>query len=135
MNLPSWHQARYLLVGILCAGVHNAIVIGGAALGVHYAVSVTVSYCVVVVLGYLLHVHFTFDREPSLGSFGRYAVGMLANWPFTVALLFVFCDLLHLPMFIASPVVTVIMIVWNYAVSRWAITSRMLGLKPRGGLA
>ena len=120
---------RYLLVGGLCALVHNGIMIGGAALGLHYLVSSVASYGVVVVLGFLLHSHFTFSVGPELKSFGKYALAMSLNYPIWVALMFALNDRGHLPMAIASPLGTVLMLVWNFTASRWAI------LKPRAAAA
>jgi len=118
------HRLRYLIVGAVCAGAHNAIMIGGAALGAHYAVSSAVSYAIVVLIGFLLHSRFTFSVTARWGSFARYAAGMLLNYPIWVALMFLFCDVARLPMTIAAPLGTVVMLVWNFAVSRWAILRR-----------
>ncbi|HVN00079.1 MAG TPA: GtrA family protein [Caulobacteraceae bacterium] len=118
------HRLRYLIVGAVCAGVHNAIMIAGAAVGAHYALSSAVSYATVVVIGFLLHSYFTFTVTAAWGSFARYAAGMLLNYPFWVALMFLFCDVARLPMTIAAPAGTVVMLVWNFAVSRWAILRR-----------
>ena len=120
---------RYLLVGGLCAAVHNAIMIGGAALGVHYAVSSVASYLVVIVLGFLLHSHFTFSVGADLRSFVKYAAALSLNYPIWLVLMFLLNDRARLPMAIASPVGTVLMLAWNFAVSRWAI------LKPAGATA
>ena len=113
--------ARFAVVGLICAAAHNAIVIAAAQWHIHYAISCAVSYVVVVVLGFALHVAFTFQQRPSLTSFWRYAVSMAANYPITLALLFVMCDVAGLPVAIAAPFATVLMIVWNFLASRWAI--------------
>jgi putative flippase GtrA len=118
------HRLRYLLVGGVCAGVHNAIMIGGAALGVHYLISSLVSYSTVVVIGFLLHSYFTFSAPAAWPSFAKYAAGMMLNYPLWVALMFLLCDVGRLPMTIASPAGTVMMLAWNFAVSRWAIFRR-----------
>jgi putative flippase GtrA len=117
-------RVRFLLVGGLCALVHNAIMIGGAALGLHYVVSTLISYVVVVLLGFFLHSHFTFSVGPELRSFAKYALGMSLNYPFWLVLMFVFCNVGRLPMIIASPLGTCVMVLWNFAVSRWAILKR-----------
>lgn len=119
MKLPS--GARYLIVGGLCALVHNAIMIGGAALRLHYAASTVVSYVVVVVLGFLLHARFTYSAQPTLKGFGLYAAGAAMNYPFWLLLMFLLYDLGGLPMAIASPLGTVVLTAWNFFVSRWAI--------------
>ena len=112
------HKVRYLIVGGLCALVHNAIMIGGSALGLHYVISTVASYVVVVVLGFLLHSHFTFSVQAEWGSFMKYALAMSLNYPLWLVLMFLLCDQAHLPMLIASPLGTVLMLAWNFTISR-----------------
>ncbi len=126
MKLP----ARFLLVGVLCALMHNAILLIADWFAIHYVISCVISYAVVVVLGFALHVHFTFQQAPSFQQFWRYAVSMAANYPITLALLFVMCDVARLPVAIAAPVATVLMMVWNFAASRWAIVRKPAGVAP-----
>ena len=112
---------RFVLVGLACAVLHNVIMIGLDRWNVHYALSSMVSFVVVVLFGYALHVRFTYGVAPGLASFWRYGVSMAANYPMTLALLFVMCDLAGWPVAIAAPVATVAMFAWNYVASRWAI--------------
>ena len=129
MNLSSAFRrpgVRYLMIGGSCAVLHNLIMIGGAALGLHYLVLATVSFLVLVVVGYSLHARFTFDEAPGLANLGRYALAMLGNYPLTVGLLFACCTLGRLPVAIASPLATIVLLGWNYAASRWAIVRRRL---------
>ena len=119
---PLWQTpARFLSVGFVCAAVHNLIVIGAGFAHVHYAVACVISYIVVVVLGFALHVRFTFEVKPTFAAFARYALSMAANYPITLALLFLMSDLAHWPLAIAAPLATAALFVWNYAASRWAI--------------
>lgn len=113
--------SRFAVVGLVCALLHNVIMIGLDRAHVHYALAAVVSFAVVVLAGYALHVSFTFREEASLGSFWRYVVGMAANYPITVALLFLMCDVAGLPVAIAAPAGTVLMFGWNFVASRWAI--------------
>ncbi len=126
--------ARFVIVGLVCAAAHNAIMIAADWWHVHYAASLVLSYVVVVVLGFALHVRFTFGQQPSLNSFWRYALGMAANYPLTLALLFVMCDVAGWPVWFAAPVATVLMFAWNFAASRWAIVRKPvspgLGVPP-----
>lgn len=114
-------KARFAIVGLVCAATHNVIVIAASWLHIHYALACALSYAVVVLLGFALHVRFTFQQQPSLAAFWRYAIGMAANYPITLALLFVMCDVAGWPVAIAAPAATTVMIVWNYLASRWAI--------------
>jgi len=121
---------RYLLVGIACALLHNAIMIGGDMLGMHYVASNLVSYVAVVLAGYGLHSTFTFRRSMSISSLVRYAVGMATNLPGSVLSMFVLCDLFGLAVVVAAPVTTALLFVWNFATSRWAIVGRRTLQKP-----
>lgn len=112
---------RFLIVGGTCALLHNLIMIAGDFAGLHYVVSSLISYCVVVVTGYALHRAFTFRGSAQNASFPRYALAMAANLPLSIAVMFVLVDLVGLPVFIAAPAATVLLFVWNFTVSRWAI--------------
>jgi putative flippase GtrA len=118
-------RLRYLLVGGLCALAHNAIMIGGAALRAHYVATSAVSFAIVVVLGFALHTRFTFSVRPELPAFLKYAAGMALNYPIWVALMFVLYGMARLPMVAASPLGTVLLLGWNFAMSRWAILRRL----------
>jgi len=115
---------RYLLVATSCALLHNAVMIGCDWLGIHYVPASGVSYIVVVLWSYALHARFTFSQPLSARSFLRYALGMATNYPASIALMFVFCNLAGLPVAVAAPVSTVLLFAWNFLTSRWAIAGR-----------
>jgi putative flippase GtrA len=112
---------RALVVGLACAVLHNAIMIAGDWGGLHYALSLVISFVIVVVVGYLLHSGWTFAAERSRASFGRYVLIALGNYPVTLAFMFVFVDLVGLSVPLASPLVTLLMFVANFAGNRWAL--------------
>ena len=113
--------SRFVIVGLACAATHNAIVLSADHWHVHYIVSCVLSYVIVIVLGFLLHTRFTFAQVPTLAAFARYALSMAANYPVTLGLLFLMCDFAGWPVAIATPTATVLMLVWNFLASRWAI--------------
>ena len=117
-------SARFVSVGAVCALAHNAILLGAGFAGLHYVVGCAISYLVVVIIGFALHVRFTFDATPTLPAFWRYALGMAANYPLTLALLFVMCDVAGWPLAIAGPTATVLLFAWNFVLSRWAIVTK-----------
>lgn len=118
-------KARFLFVGLACALLHNAVMIGGDRIGLHYAASSVVSYVVVVIFGYLLHSGWTFSgAQRGVGSFARYAIMASANLPLSIVGMFICVDLAGLPVPIASPLVTVLLAVFNYLSSRWALRQR-----------
>lgn len=113
---------RFFTVGLACAVTHNAIMIGGDWAGLHYVVSSLISFAVVVMLGFWLHSGWTFPGAPrSRMSFARYAATMALNLPLSIALMFVFVDLAHLPVAIAAPLVTVLLAAFNFVAGRWAL--------------
>jgi putative flippase GtrA len=126
-------KIRYLIVGALCAAVHNAIMIGGEALGLHFVASTAISYIVVVVLGFLLHAKFTFSVRPAARSFVGYALGAAMNYPLWLVLMYLLNDRLSWPMTVASPVGTLVLLVWNYGVSQWTILrhAQQQEIKPK----
>ena len=116
---------RFFTVGLACALVHNAIMIGGDGAGLHYVASSFVSCAVVVALGYWLHSVWTFpDAQRSRMSFARYAATMALNLPLSIAGMFVFVDLARLSVALAAPVVTVLLAAFNFAGGRWALRAR-----------
>ncbi len=117
---------RYLAVAASCAIAHNATMIAGDLAGLHYLQSTIISFVLVGLWGYALHVRFTFRVPASAGSLTRYALAMAGNCPLWIALMFVLCDLMGASVAIAAPVATGVLFVWNFAASRWAITGRLL---------
>lgn len=112
---------RYVIVGSTCAALHNAIMIGCDFLGIHYLISSMISYVIVVLCGYALHSRFTFEQSPSASSLFRYAAGMATNYPGSIVLMFVFCGLASQPVWVAAPLTTLLLFLWNFVTSRWAI--------------
>jgi len=114
--------ARFFTVGLTCALLHNAIMIGGDWLGLHYVASSFISFAIVVGVGYWLHSGWTFRASVRSGSsFARYALVASANLPAALAGMFVFVDLAGLSVPIASPLVTVLLFGMNFVGNRWAL--------------
>ena len=108
---------RYAVVGLLCALLNNAIVIGMDRFHIHYAVSVMAAYFVVTVAGYLLHAAYTFRVNASLKGWLRFASANLSGFPLAMGSMFVLCNLLGLRVAIAMPVATALLFIWNYALA------------------
>lgn len=114
--------SRFFSVGLLCALLHNAIMIGGDWLGLHYVASSFVSFAIVVLVGYLLHSSWTFPGAQRGGmSFARYTLTMALNLPLSLAGMFVFVDLAGLGVPLAAPAVTVMLAAFNFVGGRWAL--------------
>jgi putative flippase GtrA len=116
---------RALAVGFACALLHNAIMISGDWMGWHYAASLVVSFAIVVGVAYWLHSGWTFGGAVrSGGSFARYVVVASANFPLSLAGMYVLVDLAGLPVALAAPLLTVLLAVLNFFGSRWALRAR-----------
>ena len=116
---------RFFTVGLVCALLHNAIMIGGDWAGLHYVATSFISFAIVVAVGYWLHSGWTFPgaargRTP----FARYALTMAANLPLSIAGMFVLVDLAGLPVPIAAPAVTVLLAAFNFIGGRWALRAQ-----------
>jgi putative flippase GtrA len=116
---------RFLGVGLACAVLHNVIMIAGDFAGWHYAASSVVSLVVVTIFGYELHSRWTFPgAERTRTSFARYAMTVSANFPLSLAGLYVLIDLFGWSTPIAAPLVTVALLAFNFTANRWALRLR-----------
>jgi len=113
---------RALVVGLFCALLHNAIMIGGDWAGLHYALSLSVSFVTLVLLGYRLHSRWTYEGAMRGGaSFSRYVLVAAANYPVSLAGMFALVDVAGLSVPVASPLLTLIMFAANFLGNRWAL--------------
>jgi|SRR4051812_33659373 putative flippase GtrA len=119
------HARRYLTVGAMCALVYNLITIGSDFAGVPYLPATLLAVAVVAPLGFFLHCRFTFHKPPSLEGFLRFMAGIALAYPLLIALMMLFCAGLGLPVYIASPLATVVLVVFNYVSAHWAIVRRL----------
>ena len=115
---------RYVAVSILCALLHNGIMIGLDRMGLHYVLCQTASAAVLLPVGYLLQGYLTFGVERSWRDFGRYSAALLTNYPVAIAVLWLLCDVLALDMIWAAPISMVVLFMWNYVTSAWAFSRR-----------
>ena len=111
---------RYVLVGGLCALLNNVAVISLVRHGFGSVTASAMAFGPILLLGYALHSLFTFAAQPTSLSLGRYTLAMLSNFPLWTALLYVFCDVLRVPVTVVAPGATALIFAWNYLWSRWA---------------
>lgn len=117
-------SGRYLGVSLFCFLFNNALFILLDRTGVWYGASVVISATVMIPLGFVLQSRATFARELNWPAFGRYTLVMLANPPVAFMLFWLFHDQGGMPMLFAAPLVTGLLLVWNFLTSSWAILSR-----------
>ena len=120
---------RYALVGALCAGLYNVIMIAGDALGVNFVASSVFAFVVNVALGYTLHCRFTFSEPMTVRGLARYTAAMLLNLPLSIGGVWLLHGVVRAPMWLASPVVTALLFIWNYVATHWAVVTRALSRK------
>lgn len=113
--------SRFVVVGGLCAVLTNAGVILLVRYGFGSLTASAIAFGPILLLGYSLHSLFTFSARPTRLAFGRYTLAMLSNFPVWALLLYVSCDLLRVPVAVAAPAATVLICLWNYLWSRWAL--------------
>jgi putative flippase GtrA len=75
---------RYVVVGGLCAGLYNVVMIAGDWLRFHYAASTLVAFVLIVLVGYTLHCLYTFSEQLSLRGLLRYSAAMVLTLPFSI---------------------------------------------------
>jgi putative flippase GtrA len=108
-------------VGALCALLSNAAVIVLVRVGFTSIVASLLAFTPVLLIGYALHAMFTFGAPATRVTFGRYTLAVATNFPAWVALLYIFCDLLHVPVSIVAPAATALIFLWSYVAVRWAL--------------
>jgi putative flippase GtrA len=113
---------RFFTIGLACALLHNAIMIGGDWLGLHYVASSFLSFATVNAFGYWLHSAWTFPgAQRGRTPFARYVLMMSANLPLSIFGMFVLVDVAGFPVIVASPLVTVLLAAYNFVGVRWAL--------------
>lgn len=120
---------RYGLVSLFCAGLYIATMIAGDRLGLHYVVSYLIAFVLVVSAGFLLHAYVTLKAPATWPSLVRYTGAMALNAPLNLLLIAVLTDGAKLPMTIAAPATTILLIVWNLFATQWALRARLFRAK------
>lgn len=112
---------RFVVVGGLCALLSNAAVIVLVRYGFTSVVASLLAFPPVLLVGYALHSMFTFGAPATRATFARYALAVATNFPAFAALLYVFCDVLKVPVDIVAPAATAVIFLWSYMAARWAL--------------
>lgn len=121
MNRHLARIPRYTLVAIGCAVLHNVILIAADAFGANYFWCQVASSVVLMPTGFLLQSHFTFQCDRSWRGFLRYSGALMTNFPLLIALLWLSREYYGLPMWLVAPLSSIVLFVWNYMTSCWAL--------------
>lgn len=117
-------RLRYLSVSVACVLLNNAIIIGATWSGLHYMASTILSMAILIVTAYLAHTFWTYRAKASWSAFGIFTAASLVNLPLAMVVMFVAIDLLHQSVVVATIATTIIAFVWNFLMTRFAITRR-----------
>jgi putative flippase GtrA len=113
--------SRYLAGGGICALLHNVIMIGTSAHGMPYPPALVLSFFLTTPIGYLIHSTYTFEQACSWISLQRFLAGIVSGFVLSAALMALMCSGLGVSVAIATPVTTLLLFLWNFALARWAI--------------
>lgn len=113
---------RYLVIGAGCALLNNAILIGADSAGIHYAAATAITFFTTVPLAYAAHAMWTFEVRISWQGLARFVAGSLSGLVVATMTIAALCGALGLPMILAAPLATVAMVVYNFAMARWAVS-------------
>ena len=116
--------ARYALVGAICAVLNNILIIGGAFFGVNYIVMSFIAFAFVTTFAYLMHTSFTFRERLSGRGLLRFSSGVATGFPLFILLMAALCSGLGMSVAVATPLSTVLLYVWNFALAHWTIRYR-----------
>lgn len=122
MNTHIRRIPRYTLVAILCALLHNLILIGMDRAGANVFWCQTASAAVLLPVGFWLQSGLTFRCQRSWAGFARYSAALITNFPVALLVLWVTRDLLQVPMLMAAPISSIALFCWNYLTSSWALS-------------
>lgn len=114
---------RYLAIGAGCAVLNNAILIGADHLGLHYTAATALTFVVTVPLAYAAHALWTFGTRLSWRGLARFVAGSLSSLLAAGLTIAVLCGALALPMVIAAPLATAVMVLYNFFMARWAVSA------------
>jgi putative flippase GtrA len=118
---------RYLGGSFLCGAINIGILIGGDRLGIGYVPLSITGYVVGGTVGYFYHAAITFRKAFSLVDYARFFGGLLLGLPIWLLLMALTQDVFAIPMWIAAPLVTVLMLIYNFLSARLAILWRLRG--------
>ena len=117
--LGQWRFGRYILVGLLCAGLDTAVVWLLDRHGASTGLAVTLGFAAGFLLNFLLHARFTFSMARlELGQFARFFAVTAINYLVTLAVVGVLHDLAGLDVVVAKVISLVPVALNGYLLSK-----------------
>ena len=113
----------YVIFGVLTTAVNYAVYYPLRSLGVNYLISNVIAWVVAVTFAFFTTKHFVFEsRDYSLPvllpEFGKFVAGRLLTLGIEEVLMYVSVDLLHGNDRIMKLIVSVIVVILNYVLSK-----------------
>ncbi|MDI1294865.1 MAG: GtrA family protein [bacterium] len=115
---------RYIAISLFCMALSNTILIGMDRAGFSYSAGVLISAAILIPVGFLLQARVTFAVPLRWDAFFRYAGALSLNVPLSWLALFLIHDLGGLDMLWAAPISTILLFLWTYLTSSWALAAR-----------
>jgi putative flippase GtrA len=112
---------RFLAGGGACALLHNVIMIGTSAHGMPYPPALVLSFSLTTPIGYLIHSDYTFETACSWRRLQRFMAGAVSGFLVSAAVMVLLCSGLGVSVPVATPIATLLLFFWNFALARWAI--------------
>lgn len=122
-------STRYMAGGVVCALLHNVIMVATSAYGIPYPPALVLSFLVTAPIGYAIHSAYTFETACSARRLQRFIGGAASGFAVSAALMVLFCSGLGIPVAVATPIATVLVFFWNFALARWAILDLLTPLE------
>jgi len=117
--LGQWRFGRFILVGLLCAGVDTAVVWLLDRNGATTGLAVTLGFAAGFVLNFLLHARFTFSMARlELGQFARFIAVTAINYLITLAVVEALHELAGLDVVVAKVISLVPVAINGYFLSK-----------------
>jgi putative flippase GtrA len=118
-------STRYLVIGVGCALLNNAILIGADMAGAHYVGGTLLTFATTIPLAYVAHAKWTFSATPSWRGLARFIAGSLSSLAAALSAVALLRGAMGLPMVVAAPLATVAMTLYNFVVARWAVVGSL----------
>lgn len=127
--VPAWVQRTmsYGVIGAVCASISNLVVVAGSFAGMKYWNTTALAFVLVTPLGYVLQSRFTFGVGLSARRFIHFAGSIAVGAALFLALIGLLHSAFGVPVWIASPLATLLIFCWNYVALSWAISSTTRG--------
>lgn len=117
------HQAflRFVVVGVINTFNYYVIYLLLLYMGLPYIAGHSIAFGLSMIGSFYLNCYFTYKTKPSLKKFFQFPLTYVVNYSVTTLSLFVLVDLLHLNLFVAPIIASILPIPFTYLISKWIL--------------